>query len=500
MKRKESGITLIALVVTIVVLLILAGVSISMLTGENGIITQAQKASVKNDNGTVLEALRLKLSQYLSENEGTYAKDKLELLRDDEIIDENNVIDVLKLVEQKLKTGNGSNNKDVYVIEDNHLYYYDNKGNKTDLGDLGNTEENIAETDPDFFEITDDGTISIKDKLSYYTDDGVTGGILPYKYIKIPSEINGIKVTKISDKMFGGYDWGFKNVETIIIPEGVTSIGEDAFTYCEGLKNIEIPEGVTIIGDYAFSYCRSLLEVTIPPSVEEIGDGVFASCKSLKNIEISEGVSLIGERVFSNCTSLSELIIPFSVTSIGKESFRNCTGLRTIKIYKDEGTISGEPWGAEESTEILYLGDIQFKEFATNYLLDKNQEELEELMLKSEYYIGTFEEFLNETNTTRNDLEQTAKENGMTYIEYLKNTLIDRSSWLGVEYEVSKNNAEGKTVEELEQMFVEKNGGTGSFDDLLAQEGMSREDFENMIKEQGFRTEEDFLKVQLFIN
>ena len=300
--------------------------------------------------------------------------------------------------------------------------------------------------------------------------------------------------------MFGGYDWGFKNVETIIIPEGVTSIGEDAFTYCEGLKNIEIPEGVTIIGDYAFSYCRSLLEVTIPPSVEEIGDGVFASCKSLKNIEISEGVSLIGERVFSNCTSLSELIIPFSVTSIGKESFRNCTGLRTIKIYKDEGTISGEPWGAEESTEILYLGDIQFKEFATNYLLDKNQEELEELMLKSEYYIGTFEEFLNETNTTRNDLEQTAKENGMTYIEYLKNTLIDRSSWLGVEYEVSKNNAEGKTVEELEQMFVEKNGGTGSFDDLLAQEGMSREDFENMIKEQGFRTEEDFLKVQLFIN
>ena len=53
--EKNKGITLIALVVTIVVLLILAGVSISMLTGENGIITQAQEASVKNDNGTVLE-------------------------------------------------------------------------------------------------------------------------------------------------------------------------------------------------------------------------------------------------------------------------------------------------------------------------------------------------------------------------------------------------------------------------------------------------------------
>ena len=145
--KNNIGITLIALVVTIVVLLILAGVSISMLTGENGIITQAQQASIKNDNGTVLEALRLKLSQYLSENEGKYAKDKLELLKDDNIIDENNVVNVLELVEQKLDTGNGSNNKDVYVIEDNNLYYYDKKGNKTNLGDLGNIEETIAETD-----------------------------------------------------------------------------------------------------------------------------------------------------------------------------------------------------------------------------------------------------------------------------------------------------------------------------------------------------------------
>ena len=87
----------------------------------------------------------------------------------------------------------------------------------------------------------------------------------------------------------------------------------------------------------------------------------------------------------------------------------------------------------------------------------------------------------------------------MTYIEYLKNTLIDRSSWLGVEYEVSKNNAEGKTVEELEQMFAEKNGGTGSFDDFLTKNGLTREDFNEMIKEEGFRTEEDFLKVYIFL-
>ena len=68
--KMNKGITLIALVVTIVVLLILAAVSISMLGGENGIITQAQNATVKNDNGTVSEALRLKLSEYILNNEG----------------------------------------------------------------------------------------------------------------------------------------------------------------------------------------------------------------------------------------------------------------------------------------------------------------------------------------------------------------------------------------------------------------------------------------------
>ena len=403
MKRKESGITLIALVVTIVVLLILAGVSISMLTGENGIITQAQEASVKNDNGTVLEALRLKLSQYLSENEGTYAKDKLELLRDDEIIDENNVINVLNLVEQKLKTGNGSNNKDVYVIEDNHLYYYDNKGNKTDLGNLGNTEETIAETDPDLFEITDDGTIYLKDYDDYY-DSTFHDSNWPYQLenIVIPSEIRGIRVTKIG--------WEF-------------------CSHYEYVKTIYIPDTVTCIGDMAFTGCKNLERVRMSPNISNIEGNPYHQC---------------------SCSA-------------------------KIKVKNQ---------------------DIFLASFMERYMLNKSQDELEELILKTYYYIGTYEEFLQE-----NDIKQEAEDAGMEYIEYIKDILVnDENSWLKVEYEVYNNGGEGKTVEELEQMFVEKNAGTGSFDDLLAQEGMSREDFENMIKEQGFRTEEDFLKVQLFIN
>ena len=224
-----------------------------MLTGENRKITQAQQANIKNDNGTVLEALRLKLSQYLSENEGTYVKDKLELLRDDSIIDENNIVNVLELVEQKLDTGNGSNNKDVYVIEENHLYYYDKKGNKTDLGDVGNIGETIEETDPSLFGISDYGDIYVKEASNYYAN------IKEWQIenVVIPSEIDGKKVTAISQGIFCADKGGYKNIKTIVIPNGVEYISNDAFRK-SNITSIFIPSSVQTIGGRAFDGCKNL--------------------------------------------------------------------------------------------------------------------------------------------------------------------------------------------------------------------------------------------------
>ena len=359
MKRNERGITLIALVVTIVVLLILAGVSISMLTGENGIITQAQGASIKNDNGTVLEGLRIKLSEYLSENEGKYAKDKLELLRDDNIIDENNIVNVEELLKQRLKTGNGSNNKDVYVIEENNLYYYDKKGNKTDVGDLGSTEESIPETDHDLFEITDDGTISLKYYDDYYHDREE----FPVEDLVIPKKVNGIIVKKISeDFLLAGHGGIFSDtianrLKSVTIPDTVVEIGENAFRYCISLTNVIIPKSVTSIGNSAFVNCSSLTDITIPGSVIKIGERAFSWCGKLINITISEGVELIEGNAFSFCSNLTNITIPKSVTSIGENTFWSCDNLRKITILRDENgeEISGAPWGAEEYIEIEYI-------------------------------------------------------------------------------------------------------------------------------------------------
>ncbi len=108
------------------------------------------------------------------------------------------------------------------------------------------------------------------------------------------------------------------------IPEGVTGIGDGAFSGC-GLKSVTISESVKSIGDYAFGDCDSLTSVTIPGSVTSIGARVFFGCGSLADVTISEGVTSIGDFAFSDCYSLTSVTIPGSVTSIGDEIVRNCS-------------------------------------------------------------------------------------------------------------------------------------------------------------------------------
>lgn len=248
MRRKERGITLIALVVTIVVLLILAGVSISMLTGENGIITRAEESSIKNDNGAVLEGI--KLADYYAQYKGELQEDKINLLKADGIIDNNCIVNVPKLLGKKLSTGNGSERKDVYLIENNHLYYLDKNEEATDLGDLGNFDNDLETTDPSYFEISDDGTITLKDYEDYY--DG-NSSHWPYEVenIVIPRTINGITVTKIGNGFCRRYEY----VKTITIPDTVTTIESYAFLGCTNLKTLYIPYSVKEIHQNVFYEC-----------------------------------------------------------------------------------------------------------------------------------------------------------------------------------------------------------------------------------------------------
>ena len=123
-----------------------------------------------------------------------------------------------------------------------------------------------------------------------------------------------------------------QKIESYIIPDSVTSIGDSAFSGCHSLSNIVIPDSVTSIGNYAFSSCCSLSGVIIPDSVTSIGNDSFWECSSLSNIVIPDSVSNIGNYAFTLCTSLSNIVIPDSVTSIGTGAFSDCTSLSKIVI------------------------------------------------------------------------------------------------------------------------------------------------------------------------
>ena len=128
--------------------------------------------------------------------------------------------------------------------------------------------------------------------------------------------------------------WANNVINSAIVADGVTSIGNYAFSDCESLSSIVMPESVTSIGDYAFYYCTSLSSIDLPESVTSIGDRAFSYCHSLGSIDLPESVTSIGNGVFYYCESLSSIIIPESVTSIGDSAFAGCSNLINIKLPK----------------------------------------------------------------------------------------------------------------------------------------------------------------------
>ena len=102
--------------------------------------------------------------------------------------------------------------------------------------------------------------------------------------------------------------------------------------YASLLTSIEIPDGITSIGDSAFSNCSSLTSITIPDSVTSIGIGAFGDCDSLSLIIIPDSVTSIGDSAFQYCASLTSITIPSSVTSIGYTVFYECFSLSAIEF------------------------------------------------------------------------------------------------------------------------------------------------------------------------
>ena len=183
--------------------------------------------------------------------------------------------------------------------------------------------------------------------------------------VNIPESVtyngNTYSVTSIGEDAFYWCD----RLTSVEIPNSVTSIGEEAFYGCSGLTSVVIPNSVTSIGRCAFSWCSGLTSLVVAPdnpiydsregcnaivktssnelvlgcqftiipnSVTSIGSYAFYGCSGLTSVEIPNSVTSIGRNAFSSCSSLTFLVIPNNVTSIGWAVFGDCSSLTSVVI------------------------------------------------------------------------------------------------------------------------------------------------------------------------
>ena len=219
-----------------------------------------------------------------------------------------------------------------------------------------NNKSNIA------FELNSDNTYSI---VSIDTS---------LKTIFIPEEYNDLPVTRIGNNAFKG-----SKIESLIIPDSILEIGDNAFDGCTSLINIFLSKNLKKIGNFAFASCTKIKEITFNEKIEEIGSCAFIYCYGIKELKIVDSITKIGvgafmhmenltkvtlsnsiskieENTFLGCKQLESINIPSGVTILGNKCFYDCNKLATIYLPKSVKEIGSDIISTVDNLKIYYGG------------------------------------------------------------------------------------------------------------------------------------------------
>lgn len=217
-------------------------------------------------------------------------------------------------------------------------------------------------TIPNYYDITLTATLTIVEAVGteglIYEMSGDCYKVVKYNGkssdVIIPSTYMGLPVTIIDANAFGD-----RSIESVVIPNSVTSIEMSAFGGCRSLTTVTIGNGVTFIGIQAFAGCTSLTSITLPDSVTYLDDRAFASCVNLESVSLGNSVTSIGNNAFYQCYNIMSITMPDSLTSIGENAFYNCSSLTSITIPDNVTYIGNSAFCYCPNLETVYYGGTE---------------------------------------------------------------------------------------------------------------------------------------------
>lgn len=147
------------------------------------------------------------------------------------------------------------------------------------------------------------------------------------------------------------------SIKSVVIPEGVTFIGEKAFKGCTSLEMVQMPDGVCEIGNNAFEKCSSLTRIKLPEGLTELGYGAFIGCTNLVQVEIPSKLAVIRHNVFSKCYKLARVVIGTGVSEIQEYAFHNCYSLLEVENHSEYITVTADESNGEVGLYALNIGN-----------------------------------------------------------------------------------------------------------------------------------------------